>query len=106
MGVLTERKGTRKFERLSKWHILSDTNITRNSSNAKYASDTNRNSDKLILTYFKLDTVIYPIGRFEKLSSPIMLSDLSRIVMKDTESNLMLEMNETKNKVRIYQEVQ
>lgn len=105
MAVLQEKKGTRKFEKISRWNVLSYTTITRNNANAKYADNADSKNDKLFLTYFRLDNTVFPFRRFEKVAEPVMLSDLTRLVMKDSESNMWLEINATKDKVRMYKEV-
>lgn len=103
--MVKERNGSRVFEKMSRWNSLEDSIITPNNANAKYADNAGSGNKNLFITYFKRDGKIFPINRFKKLDAPIMLEDLSRITMKDTESDYWIEINETKDKVRVYREV-
>lgn len=103
--MIKERNGNRKFEKMSRWNALEFTIITPKSVNAKYADNAGSGNKNLFITYFKRDNKIFPLRRFEKLEKPIILEDFSRIVMKDTESDYWLEIDETKDKVRVYREV-
>jgi len=103
--MIKERNGNRQFEKMSRWNSLEFTIITPNSVNAKYADNAGSGNKNLFITYFKRDGKIYPLNRFEKLEKPLMLEDLSRLVMRDTESNYWLEMDSKKDRVRVYKEI-
>ena len=103
--MVKERNGKRQFEKMSRWNSLEDSIITPNNANAKYADKIGSGNKSLFITYFKRDGKIFPINRFEKLDTPVMLEDLSRLTMRDTESNYWLEINEDKSKIRVYKEV-
>lgn len=103
--MVKERKGTRKFEKMSRWNTLEHTIITPNNVNAKYADNAGSGNKKLFITYFKRDNKIYPINRFEKLAQPVILEDFSQLVMKDTDSDYWLELDQANDKIRVYKEV-
>ena len=103
--IKRERKGNRQFEQMSRWNTLEFSTITRSSTLAKYADPSSSNGAKLFITYFERDGKKYPINRFEKLNPPVLLEDLTRLTLKDTESNYWLEINEDKDKIRVYKEV-
>lgn len=103
--MIKERNGVRMFEKMSRWNTLEYSIITPKNINAKYADNANSGNKNLFITYFKRDGKIYPINRFEKLDAPVMLEDLSRLVMRDTESEYWLEVDKSKDKVRVYKEI-
>lgn len=103
--MIKERNGNRQFEKMSRWNSLEYSIITPNNANAKYADNVGSGNKKLFITYFKRDSQIYPINRFEKLETPVMLEDLSRLVMRDTESDYWLELDSNKEKIRVYKEI-
>ena len=103
--MLTERNGVRKFEKISRWNTIAYTTITRKSVYAPYAEPTSTEGEKLWFNYFILKEQTYPMRRFEKLEKPVMLSDLTRLSMHDPESGLWLEVDEDKEKIRVYKEI-
>lgn len=103
--MIKERKGSRCFEKMSRWNSLEFDTISKRSSLAKYADASNSDSARLFITYFERDGKKYPINRFEKLNPPVMLEDLTRLSLRDTESDYWLEINQDKDKVRVYKEI-
>ena len=103
--MIQERSGSRYFEKRSRWNVIDYTVISSNNINAKYGDKVGSDTNRLFLTYFKFGEKVYPLNRFKKLDTPVMLEDLTRLTLKDSESNYWLEMNETKDKVRVYEEI-
>lgn len=104
--IRSEKSGNRKFERISNWNVLTDTIISRKNKMAAYADDTSANADKLWITCIHQGGKTYPIRRFAVISPEIVLEDNSVISRQDVEnSNLYMEINATKDKVRLYREV-
>lgn len=103
--MIKERNGTKQFEKMSRWNSLEFDTISRRSSFAKYADPSSSNGAKLFITYFERDGKKFPINRFEKVNPPVLLEDLTRLTLRDTESNYWLEINEDKDKIRIYKEI-
>ena len=102
--ILSERKGDRRFERLGRWNTLEYTVISRENRFAQYADNYNSDNVKLNITTFKHNNEVYPFSRFKRVMA-IDLDDFSRIVMKDDEDNLWLEVSPDREKVRLYREV-
>lgn len=103
--IINEKNGTRKFERIGRWTALDYTIISRSSKFAKYADNYNSDHIKLNITGFKHYNEYKPLNKFKLVEEPIDLDDFSRIVMKDTEDNLWLEVSPDREKVRLYREV-
>ena len=103
--ILSERNGTRKFIRYSQWNIIDYTIISKKHRFAQYVDDTSGNPDKLNLTYFHVGTTMYPLRRFAKFDSPIVLADLSTLSRIDPETGLLLEIRSDKTQVRLYKEI-
>lgn len=102
--IVSEKFHNHDFERISKWHVLDSMMVTRKSSFARYAAG--KDSDaKVELIYFKVDSIIYPLKRFIPLESQINLEDGSQITLADSESDLLLEVDKYKGKVRLYREI-
>lgn len=105
-NIVKERNGSRMFQKMSRWNTLEYSTISDKSSLAKWADPDSSGGARLFITYFTRDDKKYPITRFEKLNPPVMLENLSRLTLKDTESDYWLEVNEGKDKIRVYKEVQ
>lgn len=103
--LLSEKNGTRKFEQVSRWNTLEYTIISRVSKFAAYADNYASSDGKLNFTFFKIRNTIYPLNKFAKFDQPILLDDFSSISRIDTETGLLLEINEDKSKVRLLREV-
>ena len=103
--IVSEKNGTRKFERIGRWTALDYTIISRSSKFAKYADNYNSDDIKLNITGFKHYNEYRPFNRFKPITEPVKLSDLCKIVMKDEEDNLWLEVSPDREKVRLYKEV-
>lgn len=103
--MLTERNGTRKFEKISRWNTIKYTTITDKSTYKQYAEPSSSTGAKLWLNYFSIRDQWYPLRKFQKLDTPVMLSDLTRLSMHDPESGLWLEVDEDKEKIRVYKEI-
>lgn len=101
--MLTERNGTRKFEKISRWNTIKYTTITDKSTYKQYAEPSSSTGAKLWLNYFSIRDQWYPLRKFQKLDTPVMLSDLTRLSMRD--GDLWLEVDEQNEKVRVYQEI-
>lgn len=104
-NAIRERNGSRVFEKMSRWNTLEYTTISRKSTLAKYADPSSSDGARLFITYFIRDDKKFPINRFEKLNPPVMLEDLTRLTLKDTESDYWLEINPDNDKIRVYREV-
>lgn len=102
--ILAEKNGTRSFERLSKWHILDYVMVTRKSSFARYATGGAR-AEKLDLLHYKVGGVTFPYFRSEELAPVVVLEDGSQLTRKDTETDMFLEVDITRGKVRLYREI-
>lgn len=103
--MLQERNGTRKFEKLSRWNSIAYTTITDKSVFAPYAESGSNGGAKLWLNYFVVKGQTYPMGRFKKVDTPVMLDDLTQLVKHDAENALWLEVDEVNEKVRLYKEI-
>lgn len=104
--ILSERKGTRKFKRLSRWNSLDSTLISKNNRFAKYSEEIGTGGAKLDLTFFKLKNHVYPLNMFGKLVKTIMLEDLTVLSRQDVENHIYyLEVSPEKDKVRLYKEI-
>ena len=103
--IFTEKGGTRKFERLSRWNLLEYTVISRNNRYAEYADNYDSKANKLNITLLRFITKMLPLRRFAKLDKPIILEDLSPLSRYDEETKLFLEMNSDKSKIRLYREL-
>jgi len=104
-GTIKERNGSRVFEKMSRWNTLEYSTISTKSTLAKWADPDSASGARLFITYFIRDDKKFPINRFEKLDPPVMLEDLTRLSLKDTESDYWLEINETKDKIRVFKEI-
>ena len=103
--IVEEKNGTRKFERITCWNKIDETLITRKSIHAPYADNPDSKGEKLFLTYFKLNNHITPLNKFGKLMTAVTLSDRSVISRQDTETGYFMEVNSSKDKVRLYKEI-
>jgi len=104
-SLVKERNGGRRFERISRWNNLDYTIIADNNRFAKYA-DNAGTGKKLTLTYFRWKNQRYPFNMFGKLIKPMVLEDFSTISRQSVEDcKVFLEVNATKDKVRLYREV-
>ena len=77
MMELTEKNGNRRFERVSRWNVLTDTIISKHNRMAAYADDTDKGKDKLWITCFTYSGKTLPIRRYAMISPMITLSDRS-----------------------------
>lgn len=100
----TERNGTRNFTKISQWNALDHTTISRKHRFAQYADNYSSKDQTLNITVFKVGTIIYPLGRFGKLSGNIMLDNFTVISRYDPETKIYLALNEDRTKVRLYKE--
>ena len=106
MEAVKEVNGSRKFERVSRWNVLNYTIISDHNRFAKYADNAGNKNEKLTLTYFKLRNQHYPLNKYGKLATPIQLEDHSILSRQDVEDGIFyLEINATKDKVRLYREI-
>ena len=103
--IISEKNGTRKFTRYSRWNVIDYTIISKKHRFAQYADDTSGNPDRLNLTYFHVGTTMYPLRKFAKFDAPIVLDDLSTISRIDPETGMLLEINADKTQVRLYKEI-
>lgn len=103
--IVSEKNGTRKFERIGRWTSLEYTRVSRNSKFAKYADNYNSDHIKLNLTGFKHYNEFKPFNRYKPISEPVKLDDLCRLVMRNEDDNTWLEMSSDREKVRLYREV-
>lgn len=103
--LISEMNGTRKFELLSRWNTLEYTLISRSSKFAPYSDNYNSHANKLNFTFFKVRNVIYPLNKFARFDQPILLDDFSTISRIDTETGILLEINDDKSKVRLLKEI-
>lgn len=93
----------RQFERLIRWNVLDYTYVTRKSTFAKYADNYNSNDIKLCLTRFRFNNNWEPLNKYQPIT-PIQLANGS-VISRKSEDGLYLEMNDTKDKVRLYKEI-
>lgn len=103
--VLSEKRGSRNFKQVSRWNGLDFTIVSRNSKFAQYTDNYLSKADRLNLTCFHFGSIVLPLRRFGKLDKPIELKDLVTLTRFDPETNLFLEINGDKSKVRLYREV-
>lgn len=103
--VLVERNSGRKFERASRWNSVEYTIVSRKNRFAEFADNYNSDSDKLNMTWFKINNVMIPLNRFVRLDNNIILDDYSTITLHDPETHMFLEFNKDRSKVRLYNEV-
>lgn len=103
--LISERNGNRQFEKMTRWNSLEFSTISRSSTMAQYADPSSSSGARLFITYFVRDNKKYPINKFEKVNPPLLLEDLTRLSLKDDESGYWLEVNEDKDKIRVYREV-
>lgn len=106
MGItVKERNGLRRFERLSRWNAVDYTIISDRNKLAEYA-DNYGTGEKLTLTFFKWNGHTYPLGMFGKLMEPITLEDFTHLHRQSVvDCDYFLEINSTKDKVRLYRKV-
>jgi len=103
---LKEKTGTRRFERISGWNLLDYTIIADRNRFAPYADNFGKKYEKLTLTYFRLRGRTYPLNMFGKLVDPVVLEDYTKLSRQNVEeTTYYLEINSTKDKVRVYREV-
>ena len=103
--MLFERNGSRQFEKLSRWNKVIYTTISRKSIYAPYAEPDSNGGAKLWFNYFIVKEQTYPLRKFQKLDTPVILNDLTRLSMHDAETGMWLEVDEKNEKVRLYQEI-
>lgn len=103
--IISEKNGTRKFTRYSRWNAVDYTIISKNHRFAQYADASQGDQAKLNLTYFRIGNTLYPLRKFARFDTPIILEDLSAISRIDPELGLLLELNADKTQVRLYKEV-
>ena len=103
--VLSERHSSRKFERASRWNTIEYTIVSRKNRFAEFADNYDDGSDKLNMTWFKVNNTMFPVNRFIRLESNIILDDYSTLTRQDPETHMFLEFNKDKSKVRVYNEV-
>ena len=77
--VLSERHSGRKFERASRWNTVEYTIVSRKNRFAEFADNYNDGSDKLNMTWFKVNNTMLPVNRFIRLESNIILDDYSTL---------------------------
>lgn len=98
-----EKAGGRVFTRVSRWNLIDYTIISAKNRLAGYADNYGTGGNKLNLTYFKFNNHTYPLNYFPKLVTPIQLEDHVTLSRKSTgEDEYYLEINETRDKVRLY----
>ena len=103
--VIKERNGLRRFERVSRWNAIDYTIISDRNKLAQYA-DNYGTGEKLTLTFFKWSGHTYPLGMFGKLVESIMLDDFTQLTRQSVvDCDYFLEINPTKDKVRLYRKV-
>ena len=93
----------RQFERLIRWNVLDYTYVTRKSTFAQYADNYNSNDIKLCLTRFRFNNNWEPLNKYQPIT-PIQLADGS-VISGKSDDGLYLEINNTKDKVRLYKEI-
>lgn len=103
--ILSEFRGDRKFERISRWTILEDTIISRNNRFAQFADNYNSGDDKLRITIFRKGNLPLPYAKFTDLSDTIMLDDFAVLSKICIEDSIYAEINKTEDKIRLYKEV-
>lgn len=104
-NIFSEKNGTRKFERISRWNAIDYTIISRSNRLAQYADNYDSKDVRLNITCFKYGAKVYALKKFARFDTPIILEDRSTLSRLDTEDNLYLEINGLKTKVRLYREV-
>ena len=103
--MLLERNGSRQFEKISRWNKMIFTTISRKSIYAPFAEPNSNGGAKLWFNYFIAKDQTFPLRKFKKLDTPVMLNDLTRLTMCDPDAGLWLEVDEENEKVRLYQEI-
>jgi cyanate lyase len=103
---LTEKNGIRRFERISRWHTLTDTIISKHNRMVAYADEADKGKDRLWITCFVHGSKTFPIRRYAAISPAIVLSDRSVLSRQDIEDDsFFIEINSDNSQVRLYKEI-
>ena len=101
--VFKEKDGNRMFARVSRWNLIDYTIISTKNRLAEYADNYGSGANKLNLTYFKFNNHTYPLNSFPKLVTPVTLEGQITLTRKCAgDGEYYLEINATKDKVRLY----